>query len=80
MARDEQFLLFPQRFLPFWRTFPHFHRISNCRKQTFSVWESLKFVVWERVKEFQVSEINGNLIHSTFFVSSLAGAYVIVYI
>ena len=27
IARDEQFLLFPQCFLSFWRTFPHFHQI-----------------------------------------------------
>ena len=27
IARNEQFLLFPQRFLPFWRTFHHFHQI-----------------------------------------------------
>ena len=25
IARNEQFLLFPQCFLPFWRTFYHFH-------------------------------------------------------
>ena len=27
IARYEQFLLFPQCFLPFWRTFCHFHQI-----------------------------------------------------
>ena len=27
IARNEQFLLFPQCFLPIWRTFYHFHRI-----------------------------------------------------
>ena len=27
IACDEQFLLFPQRFLPIWRTFYHFHQI-----------------------------------------------------
>ena len=27
IARNEQFLLFPQYFLPFWRTFCHFHQI-----------------------------------------------------
>ena len=27
IARDEQFLLFPQRFLPIWITFCHFHQI-----------------------------------------------------
>ena len=42
IARYEQFLLFPQRFLPFWRTFCHFSQIQNCRLQTLSVWRSLK--------------------------------------
>ena len=49
IARDEQFLFFPQCFLPFWRTFCHFHQIQNCRLQTLSVWKSLKFLVWGRV-------------------------------
>ena len=31
--------------------FYHFHKIYNCRVQTRSVWKSLKFVVWERVKK-----------------------------
>ena len=50
IARNEQFLLFPQCFLSFWRTCCHFHQISNCSLQTLSVWKSLKFVVWERVE------------------------------
>ena len=49
IARNEQFLLFPQCFLYFQRTFYHFHQNQNCRLQTLSVWKSLKFVVWERV-------------------------------
>ena len=49
IARNEQFLLFPQCFLPCWRTFCHFHQIRNCHLQTLSVWKSLKFVVLERV-------------------------------
>ena len=32
------------------RTFWHLYQIQNCHLQTFSVWKSLKFVVWERVK------------------------------
>ena len=52
IARYKQFLLFPQCFLPILRTFCHFHRIWYCHLQTFSVWKSLKFVVWERVKTF----------------------------
>ena len=47
IARYEQFLLFPQCFLPFWRLCCHFHRILNCRLQTLSVWMSLKFVIWD---------------------------------
>ena len=47
IARNEHFLLFPQCCLPFWRTFWHNYQIWNCRLQTFSVWKSLKFVVWE---------------------------------
>ena len=50
IARNEQFLLYPQRFLPVRRTFCHFNQILNCRLQTLSIWKSLKFVVWERVK------------------------------
>ena len=49
IARNEQFLLFPQCFLPVWQTFCHFHQSWNCRLQTLSVWKSLKFVVWEGV-------------------------------
>ena len=50
IAHNEQFLLFPQCFLPFWKPFSHFHQTKNCCLQTLSVWKSLKFVVWERVK------------------------------
>ena len=50
IARDEQFLLFPQCFLPICWTFSHFHQTWNCRLQTLSVWKSIKFVVWKRVK------------------------------
>ena len=48
IARNEQFRLFPQCFLP---VFCHLHQVQNCRLQSLSVWKSLKFVVWERVKE-----------------------------
>ena len=44
------FSFFPQCFLPVWRTVSHFHQIWNCCLQTLSVWKSLKFVVWKRVK------------------------------
>ena len=50
IACNEQFLLFPQCFLPVWITFCHFRQIWNCRLQTLSVWKSLKFVVSKWVK------------------------------
>ena len=49
IACDEQFVHFPQCFLPFWRTLCLFHRIKDRHLQTLSVWMSLKLVVWERV-------------------------------
>ena len=52
IACNEQFLLFPQCFLPILRTFCHFCQIWNCRLTTLSVWKGLKFVVLERVKAF----------------------------
>ena len=52
IAGNEQFLLFPQCFLPVRRTVFHFHQILNCRLQTLSVWKSLKFVIWERINPF----------------------------
>ena len=48
IARNEQFLLFPQCFLSIRRTFCHFQQTLNCRLQTLSIWKSLKFVIWER--------------------------------
>ena len=39
MWEKQQFLITPQIFLPFLRTFPHFHQIQNCRLQTLSVWD-----------------------------------------
>ena len=50
IARNKQFLLFPQYFLPFWKTFCHFHQINSGSLQTLLAWKSLKFVIWERVK------------------------------
>ena len=43
------FSFFPQCFLPIWRTFCCFYKFRNCRLEILSIWESLKFVVWERV-------------------------------
>ena len=45
IARNEQFLLFPQCFLPILITI-YFCQIWNCRLQTLSVWKRLNFVVW----------------------------------
>ena len=53
IARNEQFLLFPQRFLAFSRTSRHFPQIQNCRLQPLSLWKRLKLVVWEKVNPFQ---------------------------
>ena len=50
IARNEQFLLFPQCFSTLLDNFLPFSSNLNCGLQTFSVWKSLKFVVWERVK------------------------------
>ena len=50
IARNEQFLLFPWYFLPICRTFCYFNQLRDCRLQILSVWKSVKFFVWERVK------------------------------
>ena len=57
IAHYEQFLLFPQCFLSVWRAFCHFQQILK-KMQTLSVWKSLKFVVWERVKCIKPLPIN----------------------
>ena len=36
------------------KTFCYFHQIRNCRLHTVSVWKSLKFVVWEKVKGLDI--------------------------
>ena len=55
IARNEQFLLFPQCFLPIWITFCNLRQIWNFCLQTLSVWRSPKFVVWQWVEEFLIS-------------------------
>ena len=42
IARNEQFLLFPQCFLPIWRTFCYFLQTLNCHLQTLSIWKGIK--------------------------------------
>ena len=61
IARNEQFLLFQQCFLPVWRTLCHFHQSqSTCgRLQSLSVWKGLKFVVWERVTHMKRKQRKG---------------------
>ena len=51
IARNEQFLLFPQCFLVLCKTFFHFHQVWNCHLQTLWIWKSLKLVIWERVNK-----------------------------
>ena len=47
IACNEQFLHFPQCFLPIWRTIQPLHEIQNC---CLSVWKSPNFVIWEGLK------------------------------
>ena len=61
IAHDEQYLLFPHLFFPIFRTFCHFYQIWSFRLQTLWVCKSLKFVVWERVK---------NLLYNSDFKSA----------
>ena len=60
IARNEQFLIFPQCFLPVWISFYHLHQIQNCRLQTLPVWKGLKFVLWERFKREFVGLVLGH--------------------
>ena len=74
IARNKLFLLFPQCFLLFWKTFCHFHLTKNCHLQALSIWKGLTFVVWERVKKSEhnclhkiawlYSKNIGNAVHS----------------
>ena len=57
IAHYEQFLLFPQCFLTYQRTFCHFKQIRNYRLQALSVWRSLKIVVWEKVNNHNVCHL-----------------------
>ena len=52
IACNEQFLLFPQCFLPIWGSLCHLRKIWNCRLHTLSIWKSKNFVVLERVNCF----------------------------
>ena len=39
IARDKQFLLFPQCFLSYQKIIFEFHHVLKCRLQTLSIWE-----------------------------------------
>ena len=45
IARDEQFLLFPQCFLPYQKIIFEFHHVLKCRLQTLSIWDGRQFGV-----------------------------------
>ena len=45
-ARNEQFLCFPQCFIPPSENFPHLHENKNCCLQTLSVWKSQNLPFW----------------------------------
>ena len=68
IARNDQFLLFPQCFLAFWIAFSHVYQISNCRLPTLSVRKSLKFVIWERVKRIENTVGKGQIAHDEQFL------------
>ena len=50
IARNEQFLIYPQCFLPLLRTFCHCHYIQNCRLQSLSVWKGLNLLFGKGLK------------------------------
>ena len=50
IARNEQFVLFPQCFLPVWWFFLPFNQLWKCYLKALSVWKSLRLVIRERVK------------------------------
>ena len=56
-----------------WRTFCHYHRVQNCRLQTLSVWESLKFVVWKRVNYVCPAVPVSICVQNTSFCQSAGG-------
>ena len=65
IARKEQFLFFPQGFLPIWRNFCRFDQIRNCRLQSLLGWKRLNIVILETVNllltlNTMFSCLNGN--------------------
>ena len=49
---NEQFSSSHSAFYTSEKRFAIFIKFKNCRLQGLSIWKSLKFVVWERVKDF----------------------------
>ena len=54
-------------FLPFWRSLPIFTKVKNCRLQTFSVWNSLKFC--RLVKSYGLNVMYSNVNFMLIFFS-----------
>ena len=53
IACNKQFPFFSQCFLAYMALIFHFKCNLKCRLQCVSVWNSLKFVVWEWVKQLK---------------------------
>ena len=63
IAHNKQLLLFATVFFTLLENFAPFSSTLNCRLQTLSFWNSLKFVIWDRVK-------NLNGLHNHIFQDS----------
>ena len=58
IARNEQFLLFPQGFLLAWKTFCHYIISDIVICKLLGVWKRKKFVIWEWVNLLFSLKIN----------------------
>ena len=70
IACNEQFLLFPQCFVPTWRAFCHLSSNIKCPLQTLSVWKFRKFVVLGKSLSLQVCSEDLNVSIFSLTVSS----------
>ena len=68
IARNEQFLLYSQCFLPVERSFCYLHQIQNCHLQIVSIWTGLKFCHPARVAQWRACGT-----HDLVVVSSIPG-------
>ena len=66
---------FSQCILPIWRTFYNFDQELNCHLQTLSVWKSLQFVIWERLKQ-----LARNILQMIKVILLTAGLSFLIYI